>query len=97
VPENGIEELCIIGIEVSVGGNGEADGTGVLVGIAVRVPTISVLTIAWAVSITSAGVIVGVVRRLLQDVKMTTKNKLIVFLNMIFTSLRCERHMVPFA
>ena len=58
------------GASVGVGGA----GNHVLVGIAVNVPTISVLTIEMEVSITSVDWIAGVDREGLQDAIMTIRN-----------------------
>jgi hypothetical protein len=90
VPETGIGELCIIGMEVSVGGSGEVDGSGVVVGVAVGiavcVSATAVLTVDMAVSMTSVGLIAGVDKKPLQDVNIITiRNKGIIALLMIFT------------
>ena len=69
-----------VGVEVGTG-----DGIGVAVGIAICVPTIFVLAIETAVSITLGELIAGVELKRLQAVKITaTRNSGIFTLLMIF-------------
>jgi len=82
-----VGDLCISGIDVSVGSCVGNDVTvGADIGIAVCVSTTAVLTVEMAVSITPVGLIAGVDKKPLQDVNIVTvRNKGIIALPMILT------------
>ena len=71
-----------------MGGNGDDDGSGIVVkvdiGIAVCVSVAATLTVDMAVSIKSVGLTIEGDKKLLHDVKIITKNKVIFDLQMFF-------------
>ena len=71
-------------VRVGVGGRTVGRAIGVFVGIILCVSAKTVLTVAMAVSMISASLIVGVDWKLLQDTKIAAKNKSVIVLPKMF-------------